>query len=158
MAGGALLAKGRAFGGFHRATQHIAGMAQWRFLRVNAGDVEAQLGIEVAIFCIEAPAALGDYADAAPGAIGDVEDLAEQLLRGAVAFKCDDAAISVLNFVPACFELYDRAANAFEQIERFEARDHDGNAELLHEWRVLPVTHHAAHVACCEKSLHLVAR
>ena len=88
-------------------------------------------GVEVAIGLAEPPAAFGDDADAAPGAIGDFEDLGQQLLRGAVAFEGDDAAVGVLDFVPAGFELNDGAANAVEQIERLKAGDDQGNAVLF---------------------------
>ena len=81
----------------------------------------------------------------------------KQLLRGPIALEGDDAAVGVLDFVTAAFELHHRAANAIEQIERLKAGDHDGDAVLLGQRRILPVAHHAAHVAGQQKGLHLVA-
>ena len=83
----AFLAEGRALGGLDGSAQHVAGVAQRRLLGVNAGDVEALFGVEVAIVGVETPAALGNDADAAPGAIGDFEDFGEQFLRGAIAVE-----------------------------------------------------------------------
>ena len=78
-------------------------------------------------------------------------------MRGLIAVEGDDAAVGVLDFVAAGFELHDGAANAFEQVERFKAGDDDGHAELLSKRRILPVAHYAAHVTGSEKGLHLVA-
>ena len=49
MARRALLAEGRALGRLDGSAQHIAGAAEWRLLGVNAGDVEALFGVELAI-------------------------------------------------------------------------------------------------------------
>ena len=125
---------------------------------MNAGNLEALLGVEIAILRVQPPAALRNHADAAPRAIGHFENLAQQLLRGAIALERHHAAVGVLHFVPAGLQLHHRAANPIQQIERLKARDHNGHAELLGQRRILPVAHHAAHVARGQKRLHLVAR
>ena len=55
--------------------------------------------------------------------------------------------VGVLELRPALFELNDGAADAVEDVERFESGDHDGQLELLDERFVLPGPHHAAHVS-----------
>ncbi len=74
MAWRAFFTEGRALGRFDGSAQHIARTAQRRFLGVNAGDVEALLGVELAVVRVEAPAALRNDADTAPGAIGDFKN------------------------------------------------------------------------------------
>jgi len=56
---------------------------------VNAGDVEALFGIELAVGLAETPALL-ESRNAAPGTIRDFENLGQQLLRRAVAFERDE--------------------------------------------------------------------
>jgi len=88
--------------------------------------MEALLGIEFAIIGAEPPAALRNHSDAAPGTIGYFENFSKQLLRGAVAFKSHYPAVCILDFVSAGFELNHGAADSFEQIERLESGDDNG--------------------------------
>ncbi len=87
MARRALLAEGRALGRLDGAAQHVARAAQRRLLGVNAGDVEALFGVELAIVRVEPPAALRNDADAAPGAIGDFKDFASSFCAGRLPSK-----------------------------------------------------------------------
>ena len=57
----------------------------------------------------------------------------------------------------ALLELQHRAADPLQEVERFEARHHDGYTESLGERRILPGAHHAADVARSEKSVHAIA-
>ena len=116
MAGSAFFSEGGALGGLDGSAQDVSGAAESRLLGVNAGDVEALLGVEIAIIRAESPAARGNDADATPGAIGDFEDFSEELLCSLIAVKGDDAAVGVLDFMAAALELRNSAANSFEQI------------------------------------------
>ena len=100
-----LLAERRTLSGLDGSAENIARTAKRRLLGVNAGDVEALFGVEVAVVSVETPATLRNDADAAPGAIGDFKNFFQKLLRGAIAVEGDDAAVSVLHFVTAAFEL-----------------------------------------------------
>src|SRR5665213_2971092 len=97
----AFFAEGRALGGLDGSAQHFAGMAERRLLSVDAGDLEAKLGVVIAIVLVETPAAFGNDADAAPGAIGDFKNFRQQFLRGAIAIVSDDTAVGVFDFVAA---------------------------------------------------------
>src|ERR1035441_1209368 len=121
MARGALLAKCGTLGGLDDSAENVSGAAERRLLGVDAGDVEALLGVVVAVRGAKLPAAFWDDADAAPGTVGDIENLCEELLRALVAVEVDDALVGVFNFVASGLELNDGAANAVEKVERFEA-------------------------------------
>jgi len=149
---GALFAEGPTLGRLDGSAKDVAGTAEGRLLGVDAGDLEPLFGVEVAVCGAEAPAALGDDADATPGAIGDFKDLGEKLLGGSVAVVGDDAAVGVFDFVAALLELEDGAADSIEQVEGLEAGDYERDLIFFGEGRVLPVAHHAADVAGEQKS------
>src|SRR5271166_796414 len=105
MARRTFLAEGRALGRLYHSPQHISGMTKQRLGGVNAGDLEALFGVEVAIIRAQPPAAFGNHANAAPGAICDLENLSQQLLRPPVAVEGYDALVGVFDFVPSSFQL-----------------------------------------------------
>lgn len=133
--------------------EYVAGAAQRRFGGTDARDVEPALGVELRVLPGQSPSAVRDHADPAPGPVGDLEDVAQHLHGGEVALVTHGAGVGVLHFVAALFELQDRAADAFEDVERFEPRDDDGDLVLLRERRVLGGPHHAAHVPGGEERL-----
>lgn len=116
------------------------------------------LGVEVAIGIAQAPAAHRDQADPAPQPVACLEDLGHHLLRGLVALALDGARVGVLDLGPPGLELRDRAPDALEHVERFEARDHDRHLVFGRDRLVLPVAHDAADVPGRQECLDAVAR
>ena len=125
---------------------------------MNAGDFEAILGVKLAIIGVQPPTALGNHPDAAPCAIRHFKNFTQQLLRWLVALKSNYALVCVFDFVLPCFELDNRAPDSIEQIERLKTGNNDGDPEVLGNRRILPVTHHAAHVPCGEKAIDISPR
>ena len=122
----------------------------------GAGDLEAQLGVEVAVRGVETPAALRNHAYTAPCTIGYLEDFFQELLRGAIALEGDDAAIGVLDLVAAGLELDDGAADSVEGSSGSKPVTTMGTRNF--SARVgTPIAHDAANVAGGEKGIHLVA-
>src|ERR1019366_4955556 len=154
----AFLPEGRALGGLYSTAQHVSGAAQLRLLSMNARNVKTLFGVELAVSLAQAPTALWNHANASPCTIGHLEHFAQQLLRRAIALESDHAAVRVLNFMPAGFQLNNSAPNSIKQIERLKPRDDQRNFVLLRQRRILPIPHHAAHVPRQKKSLHLVSR
>ena len=83
---------------------------------MNARDVEALFGVEILVGLAELPTALGNDPDAPPGPVRHFEHLGQQLLRGLVAFKRDDAFVAVLRLVPSRLKLNHASPNAIPQI------------------------------------------
>src|ERR1700723_668004 len=125
----ALLAEGRARGRLDHSAQHISRMAKRRLLCVNAGDLEAILGVEFAVSRVKPPAAFGNHADAAPGAIGHFKNFTQQLLRRPIALKTHYALVGVFHFMLPCFELDNGAPDSVEQIERLKPGNDDWDFE-----------------------------
>jgi hypothetical protein len=110
-------------------------------------------GVELAVAFGQPPAAVRDHPDAAPGAVGDLEDVGEHRLGGGVALRANSPGVGVLDGVLAAFELSDRTADALEDVERFEAGDHDRHAVAFGQLRILLDAHHAADVAGRQEAL-----
>ena len=83
----ALLAERRALVRLDQPLQHLAAAAHARFLGVDAGHLEAVLGVELAVLLRQPPAAVRDHPDAPPAAVGDLEDVLQQRPGGRVALR-----------------------------------------------------------------------
>ena len=140
--------------GFEQSLQHLAAVAERRFLGLDILDGEADFGVEFAVAVAEAPAALGDDTDAAPAAVGDREDVGQHLLGRSVALVLDSARVGVFQPRFSLFELAHGAADPFEHIEGFEASDDDRHLIACDQRFVRLKAHHAADMAGGEEGLH----
>ncbi len=154
----ALLAKGRALSRLDRAAQHVSGVAQRRLLGVNAGDLEALLGVEFAIIGIQPPAAAWESRRCRAR-----RDPSPQKLRPA-AFAPHDC-LRRSRRARRRSRLRARPASSWITVRRIPSSRSSGSnpvttigiVELLGQRRILPVAHHAAHMAGGQKCLHLVS-
>src|SRR5579862_2211200 len=157
-AGSAFLAESWTLVRLQNALQHFPAVAQWRLDSMNAADLEAVLGIELAVLGTQLPAAGGNHADAAPCAIDYLENLFQQFLGREIPLKGDDAFISIIDPRFARFELQNGAANPFKNVERLKAGDDDRDTKTLGQRRILVVTHDTADVASGKEGLNRVSR
>src|SRR5262249_48599831 len=154
----AVVAEGAAVARLLHPLQYLPADAGFRLVGFDLGDVEEPRGVHVAIFPLELIAALRNRANATPPAIGDLEDVVDHFEGGGVAFGPHGPRILDLDFGATGFELLDHAQNAFEQIDRLEARDDDRDSIAFRERSVFANSHDRADVAGAEKALHAVAR
>ncbi len=139
-----------AFGGDHRGAEGISGVqaaperrtvmrlleaakdlaadAGGGLQRLDRANLEATLGIELAELVAKPQAALGNAADAAPLS-GRRPRRPTRRAAGRPGLPCaaDDPRVLVLHVGLARLELTNGAEHAIEEVDRLEARDHDGD-------------------------------
>src|SRR5690606_13983105 len=94
-----------------------------------------------------------DFAHSSPLARDHLEHAGHDLLRWTVAFRADGPAVLVLDFGPAGLELADAHEHALQDVQRLEARDHNGHPILCGERDVFFVSHYGADVTRSEERL-----
>ena len=83
--------------------------------------------------------------------------LLDQLLCRQIALAIEYARVLILDRCTSFFQLLDRHQRSFEDIERLEAGDDDGDVVARADGIVLAVSHHSADVARTEEALHAIA-
>src|SRR4029434_9299928 len=104
-------------------------------------DAEAAFGIEGGILRTQAVSGGGDLADAAPFAVADFEDFEHALARSDVSLAGHTPHVLIFDFVATLCALANKHEDGFEKVERLEAADHKGDAEIAREFLVFGVTH-----------------
>ena len=136
--------------------QNAGGDALGGLLDARGLDAEAAFGIEGGILRAQAVPRGGDLADAAPFAVADFEDFEHALARGGVALAGHATHVLIFDFGAALFELANQHEDGFEQVERLEAADHEGDAEIAREFLVFGVAHDGADMSGSDEALHAV--
>ena len=92
-------------------------------------DLEEPLGVVVAVLVAQPEAALGDQADAAPLAVADLEDVVDQPPRPGLPSRRTARAYGFSTSARPASSCRTVRQDAFEQVERLEAGDHDRHAD-----------------------------
>ena len=131
-----------------------------RLLGVDVGDVEAVLGVVVAVAARTAASRCrGIIADAAPGAVGDLEDVLEHRHRRRVALgRARRGGRRSRPRGRPRSSWQHGAPDALEDVQRLEAGDDDRHPVALGQRRVLARAHDAADVPGGQERLHPAGR
>src|SRR4029077_16434222 len=146
MLGGALLSKRRTIMRLLHAFEDEPADADLRFLRVDFLGLKDSVCIVVAKFIAQFVATFWNRTDAAPFAVAHFEHFIHQILRDTVSFFLNDPRILVLHFVSSGLELAHSHQNSLQDVERFEAGDHDWNFESRSNRLVFTVAHYRTDV------------
>ena len=154
----AFRAEGRAFVRFDLPLQNQTTKALGGFVNVIFRHAEFLLGVECGVGLVQTEAALRDFTDAAPFARDDAEHLANQFLRGLVAFAAHRTRVLIFDLRPAGFQLLHNHQHALQNIQRLKAGHHNRHMVFCRDGKILLESHHGADVPGGEKALHLAVR
>src|SRR5579864_4381801 len=150
----ALHGKCRTLVRFLDALQNQPTDAFGRFSRRLPSRRITAVGIVLLETSAQLESARGYFAQASPLARHDFEDLRDAILRWTIPFPPHRARVLVLDFVSAFFQLCHGHVDAFENVERLESSDHDGDFVFFSDREIFFETHHGANVTGGEESLH----
>src|SRR5262249_50711771 len=124
----ALASERRAVARLLQAAEDQAAHAERRLMRLDGVDLEALLGVVLAVLPADPIARLRDRADAAPLAIADLEHLEHDVPCRAIAVARDRAGVLVLDLRATLDQLPRRHEDAFEQVDGLETGHDDRHA------------------------------
>src|SRR5262249_9619385 len=99
-----------------------------RLARGDGRHAEATLGVEGSVCLSQSKTAARQHAQTAPGPVAHFVHFRDGSLGGGIARTTDGAGVLVVHLESPGFELRQKHEDAFEQIDRLEARHDDGNA------------------------------
>src|SRR5215472_12098553 len=91
----ALLAERRTIVRLLQPLEHLPADTQRRFLRLDVIDLEAALGVVIAVLVAQLETAFGNQTDAAPLAVADLEDVLDEPLRRGIALGPHGASVLI---------------------------------------------------------------